>query len=140
VHLLLVEDNPADAWLIRTGFELANSAHQLHVVDDGTEALRFLQRQESFNEAPRPKLIILDLNMPRMDGRELLESIRKDKNLCSIPVLVLTTTDSAADIDLCYRLGANGFVTKPTDIHEFFELIRSIDTFWLRFCLSPAGE
>lgn len=78
--------------------------------------------------------------MPRMDGRELLESIRNEKHLRSIPVLVLTTTDSAADIDLCYRLGANSFVTKPTDIHELFELIRSIEVFWLRFCLSPAAD
>lgn len=140
MHLLLVEDNPADAFLVRTGLELAESKNELHVVSDGTEALRFLRREEPFADAPRPKLVILDLNMPKMDGRELLYAIRDDRSLCFIPILVLTTTDSAADIDLCYRLGANSFVTKPTDIQDFFELIRSIESFWMKFSLTPVVD
>jgi two-component system, chemotaxis family, response regulator Rcp1 len=140
MHLLLVEDNPADAFLVRTGLDLAQSTNELHVVSDGTEALRFLRREGHFSGAPRPKLVIIDLNMPKMDGRELLHTIRVDSMLSSMPVLILTTTDSAADIDLCYRLGANSFVTKPTDIQEFFDLIRSIDTFWMRFASAPIPD
>ncbi len=138
MHLLLVEDNPADAFLVRTGLELAKSTSELHVVEDGTEALQFLYKQDRFAEAPRPKLIVLDLNMPKMDGREVLSEIRESEDLRSIPVMVLSTTNSAADIELCYRLGANAFVTKPTDLQDFFELIGSIETFWMRFCLSPS--
>ncbi len=137
MHLLLVEDNPADRMLVRTGLEMIDSPNQLHVVGDGVEALDFLHNERPFEKAPRPKLIVLDLNMPRMDGREFLQNRRTDPALSSIPVVVLTTTNSTADIDLCYRLGANSFVTKPNDIHDFFELIRSIDTFWLRFAASP---
>ena len=135
--LLLVEDNEADACLVRTGFEIVDPRHQLHVVGDGAEAMSFLQRQQPFSEAPTPKLILVDLNMPRMDGREFLQAIRSDRRLRTVPVVVLTTSDSAVDVDLCYRLGANSFVTKPTDVNQFFDLIRSIESFWLRFAQSP---
>ncbi len=137
MNLLLVEDNEADACLVRTGFEIANPKHKLHVVGDGAEAMNFLQRHEPFADAPSPKLIIVDLNMPRMDGREFLQAVRSDRRLRTLPVVVLTTSDSASDVELCYRLGANGFVTKPTDITQFFDLIQSIESFWLRFAKSP---
>ena len=137
MNLLLVEDNEADACLVRTGFEIANPKHRLHVVGDGVEAMSFLQRQQPFTDAPIPKLILVDLNMPRMDGREFIQAVRSDLRLRTVPVVVLTTSDSATDVDLCYRLGANSFVTKPTDITQFFDLIQSIESFWLRFAQSP---
>ena len=135
--LLLIEDNEADACLIRTGFEMAQSDCDLHVVGDGIEAISFLQREGVFAEAPRPKLIILDLNMPRMDGREFLQLVRNDRRFRPVPVIVLSTTERASDVDLCYRLGASAFITKPTDIRQFFNLLKAIDAFWFRFTVVP---
>lgn len=137
MHLLLVEDNPADAFLVQTGLELIQSRHTLHVVGDGEEALSFLRKQGPFSTAPNPKLIIVDLNMPKMDGREFLAAFRRDLALRPTPVLVLSTTKNPTDISLCYRLGANSFVTKPNDIEDFFHLIQIIDTFWFRFSTFP---
>ncbi len=129
--ILLVEDNPADVRLTREAFREGKIQNTLHVVQDGVEALAFLRRQGPHTEAPRPDLILLDLNLPRKDGREVLAEIKDDPLLRRIPVVILTTSRSEADVLRTYDLHANCYVTKPVDLEQFFEVIRSVETFWL---------
>ena len=135
--ILLVEDSPSDADLVVEALEEGKILNELHIVGDGIEALQFLRHEEPYTDAPHPDLILLDLNLPRKDGREVLKEIKDDRNLKRIPVIVLTT--SAADEDVCYTYDhyVNCYVTKPVDIDEFIRVLRSMEEFWLTFVKFP---
>ncbi len=137
VRILLVEDDPADVALARRGFSRAGLGCGLHVVEDGADALAFLRREGQHGSAPRPDLILIDLNMPRMDGFEFLRAVKGDPQLCSIPVLVLTTSDSQQDVLSAYQHHANAYVTKPGDFQEFVDLIGGIAAFWMGLARLP---
>lgn len=139
VEILLVEDNPADARLTREVFEGGRLTTHLNVVADGEEALAFLRRQGPYADSPRPKLVLLDLNLPRKDGREVLQELKSDPSLARIPVIVLTTSAAEADILHSYDLQANCFITKPLDLDEFFEVVRAIEDFWLTTARLPGS-
>ena len=128
IDILLVEDNPADVRLTIEALKDARVRNNLHVAKDGVEALAFLRNG---TQAIRPDLILLDLNLPKKDGREVLEEIKRDPLLKHIPVVVLTTSQADQDILRGYRLGANAFITKPVDVDQFFNVVRSIEQFWL---------
>lgn len=131
IEVLLVEDSPGDVRLTQEAFRHANRAIQLHVVADGVEAIAFLRRKGPYAGCPRPDLILLDLNLPRMDGREVLSRIKADENLKSIPTVILTTSDAEADIATSYRLQANCYLSKPVQLEAFDNLVSSINDFWL---------
>jgi len=137
VDVLLVEDSPGDVRLTREALRDANVQLTLHVASDGTEAMEFLAREGRFHDAPRPNLILLDLNLPRRDGREVLQAIKSDPQLLSIPVVILTTSASEADVMGSYRLHANCYITKPVDLDEFLEVLKSIERFWLSVVRLP---
>lgn len=137
VDILLVEDNPADAELIRQGFVECDVSCNLHVVGDGREALEFLHRRDKFADSPRPSVILLDLNMPRMNGREFLAVFKEEESLKSIPVIVLTTSVADVDVQESYRLHANAFVQKPVDFDEFLDVVRNISSHWLDLVKLP---
>ncbi len=139
VEILLVEDNPADARLTREVFEGGRLTTHLNVVPDGEEALAFLRREGRYTDSPRPKLVLLDLNLPRKDGREVLQELKSDPALSRIPVIVLTTSAAEADILHSYDLKANCFITKPLDLDEFFDVVRAIEDFWLTTARLPAS-
>lgn len=130
-EVLLVEDSPGDVRLTREAFREANRAIRLHVAVDGVEAMAFLRRQGSHAGAPRPDLILLDLNLPRMDGREVLALVKEDDDLRTIPTVILTTSDAEADIVNSYQLQANCYLSKPVQLEAFELLIKSINDFWL---------
>lgn len=131
IQVLLVEDNPGDVRLTQEAFRDANSSIQLHVAPDGVEAMAFLRKQDSYVNAPRPDLVLLDLNLPKMDGRELLHHIKQDENLKTIPTVILTTSDAEVDIIKSYQLQANCYLTKPVQLEAFESLVKSITDFWL---------
>jgi chemotaxis family two-component system response regulator Rcp1 len=131
LHVLLVEDSPGDVRLTQEAFRDANAVIQLHVACDGVEAMSFLRRQGGNADAPRPDLILLDLNMPKMDGRQVLAQIKTDENLKTIPTVILTTSDADADIVNSYQLQANCYLTKPVRFDAFEALVKSINDFWL---------
>jgi chemotaxis family two-component system response regulator Rcp1 len=131
IQILLVEDRPGDTRLTKEAFHHRGKPLQLHHAWDGVEAMDFLKRKGSFEDAPRPDLILLDLDIPEMDGREVLARVKGDPNLMAIPTIILTTSDSAADILLCYKLHANCYLQKPANWDEFDYLVTSIDRFWL---------
>lgn len=137
VQILLVEDNRGDARLTREVFGEGRITNDLHVVSDGVEAVRFLRGEGPYAGAPRPDLILLDLNLPRMDGREVLATIKADPALRTIPVVVLSTSAADRDIDQSYQLHANSFVTKPVDLDQFIAVVRSIESFWLTIVRLP---
>ena len=139
VEILLVEDNPADARLTREVFEGGRLSTHLNVVSDGEQALAFLRREGIYEAAPRPKLVLLDLNLPRKDGREVLQELKSDGTLCRIPVIVLTTSAAQTDIMRAYELQANCFITKPLDLDEYFAVVRSIEDFWLATARLPSS-
>lgn len=130
MEILLVEDNPADVRLTREALVELRQQSRLSVVHDGDEALRFLRREDIFSQAPRPDIIILDLNLPKKDGRELLADIKGDKDLRQLPVVVLTTSRAEEDIIRTYELHANCYVIKPTSLEDFIRAIQTIDTFF----------
>lgn len=130
ITVLLVEDNPADVKLTQIGFNQAKFACNLHVASDGVEALEFLRKEGGFADAPTPDLILLDLNMPRMDGREMLAEVKADEILRRIPVTVLTSSDAERDIIQSYDLHANAFVTKPVGMDGLMRMIETLDEFW----------
>ncbi|HML05139.1 MAG TPA: response regulator [Methanobacterium sp.] len=132
VNILLVEDNPADARLIEEVFKDISLNNKIYIVKDGVDAINFLYNLNDFKEAPRPDIILLDLNLPRKDGREVLKEIKGDENLKSIPIVILTTSSAREDIIKTYRDRANCYVTKPVDFDEFFKVITAIEDFWLR--------
>jgi chemotaxis family two-component system response regulator Rcp1 len=129
IEILLVEDNPADVRLTIEALKDAKMPNRLHVARDGVEAIRLLR--DDTGAVPRPDLVLLDLNLPRKDGREVLAEIKKDDALRHIPVVILTTSQAEQDVVQSYRLGANAFITKPAEIDHFFEVIRSMEHFWL---------
>ncbi len=131
LQVLLVEDSPGDVRLTQEAFREANAAVRLHVASDGVEAMAFLRREAEHHAAPFPDLVLLDLNLPRMDGREVLAQIKADHRLRVIPTVILTTSDSAADIANSYRLQANCYLSKPQQLDAFESLVRSINDFWL---------
>ena len=131
IEILLVEDNPGDARLTKEALRDAKVRNNLHVVLDGVEALAFLRRQGKHAAVPKPDLILLDLNLPKKDGREVLEEIKQDDQLRHIPIVILTTSQAEKDIIESYRLRANAFVTKPVDLEQFLKVVQSIEHFWL---------
>jgi chemotaxis family two-component system response regulator Rcp1 len=130
VEILLVEDNPSDVLLTQIAMKQCKIVNNLHVAEDGEEALAFLRREGKHAGAPRPDLVLLDLNLPRMDGREVLATIKSDMALRTIPVVVLTTSDAERDVTQSYALHANAYITKPVDITQFVRVVRSLDDFW----------
>jgi two-component system, chemotaxis family, response regulator Rcp1 len=131
IKVLLVEDSLGDVRLTRETFKDANDAIQLHVVSDGVEAMAFLRQEGAYVDSPRPDLILLDLNLPRMDGRQVLMQVKDDDNLRTIPTVILTTSESEVDIVTSYQLQANSYLTKPVQLEAFESLVRSINDFWL---------
>ena len=141
VDILLLEDEAADAYLIKMAFKDYNLSVRLHHVLDGREGLNFLNRQEDYKNAPYPDLIFLDLNMPRMNGYEFLAEIKKDVRFKQIPVIVLTTSDIEKDITYCYQLGAASFITKPTGLDQFVSVIHKTVEYWMKIvCLPQRNE
>jgi len=131
IEVLLVEDNPADVRLTVEALKDAQVRNRLSVVSDGVRAMAFLRREGEYAAAPCPDLILLDLNLPRKDGREVLEEIKSDRALSHIPVVVLTTSQAEQDVLRSYQLRANAYVTKPLDLDRFLTVVRSIEHFWL---------
>lgn len=136
--VLLVEDSPGDVRLTREAFREANQAVSLHVAEDGVEAMAFLRRETPYEDAPRPDFILLDLNLPRMDGREVLAHIKNDAELKTIPTIILTTSEADADILQSYELNANAYLRKPVTLEAFEALVRSINDFWLTRAILPS--
>ena len=135
--ILLVEDDPGDVVLIKEAFEYNKVHNALHHVSDGVEAMDFLHRRNGYETAARPHLILLDLNLPRKDGREVLEEIKADRDLRTIPVVVLTTSEAEEDILRSYDLHANAYVTKPVDFERFIAVVRQIDDFFVSVVKLP---
>jgi two-component system, chemotaxis family, response regulator Rcp1 len=131
IVVLLIEDNLGDVRLTQETFKDANGAIQLHVASDGIEAMSFLRHEGAYVDAPRPDFILLDLNIPKMDGTEVLAQIKKDENLRSIPTLILTTSQAEADIVRSYQLHANSYLCKPVQLDDFETVVRGINDFWL---------
>jgi CheY-like chemotaxis protein len=140
VDILLVEDNPGDMRLTQEALREGKVYNNLHWARDGVEALEFLRRRGRFAEAPRPDIILLDLNLPRKDGREVLSEIKGDPDLRNIPVVVLTTSKAEEDVLRSYELRANCYVTKPVDLEQFMVVVRSIDKFWLTVVTLPPAR
>ncbi len=137
IEVLLVEDNPADVRLTIEALKDAKVSNRLHVVDDGVAAMDFLRRVGRYADVPRPDLVLLDLNLPKKDGREVLNEIKTDEELLHIPVVVLTTSQAEQDILSSYRLQANAYVTKPVDLDQFLKVVRTIEEFWLEIVKFP---
>ena len=131
IEVLLVEDSPGDVRLTRETFRDVNTSIHLHVATDGIEAMAFLRREGAHVNAPRPSIILLDLNLPKMDGREVLAHIKEDASLKMIPIIILTTSDAQADIAKSYELQANCYLSKPVQLDAFESLVRSINDFWM---------
>ena len=137
IEILLVEDDPGDVLMTQEAFEDHKVRNRLTVVSDGSEALSYLRREGQYADAVRPDLVLLDLNLPRRDGREVLAEIKKDEELCRIPVVVLTTSAADEDIMRSYQLHANAYVTKPVDFDRFITVIRQIDEFFVSVVKLP---
>ena len=138
IEILLVEDNPGDVRLTQEALKESKVTNNLHVAEDGMEALDFLYHKGNHTDAPRPDLILLDLNLPKKDGRELLEDIKADEELKRIPVVVLTTSKAEEDIYRMYDQHANCYITKPIDFDQFIEVVKSIEDFWLTIVKLPS--
>ena len=137
IDVLLVEDDPADVVLVKEAFEFNKVHNTLHVVSDGEQALQFLRREGEHAQAPRPDLVLLDLNLPRKDGREVLAEIKADEGLRQVPVVILTSSEAEGDIARAYELHANCYVTKPVDLDQFITIVRSIEQFWFTIVKLP---
>ena len=137
IDILLVEDDPGDELITREAFEHNKLNNRLHVAHDGEEGLDYLYQRGAFKDAPRPDLILLDLNLPKYDGRQLLERIKSDPDLARIPVVVLTTSSAEEDILRSYKLHANAYVTKPVDLDQFMKAVRQIDEFFVQVVRLP---
>ncbi|MXY19874.1 MAG: response regulator [Dehalococcoidia bacterium] len=140
VQILLVEDNPADARLTQEAIRDTEFRYQLHLAEDGEEAMEFLYQEGEFADVPRPDLILLDLNLPGMDGREVLAEIKSDENLGSIPVVVLTTSTAQQDLLYSYGLRANSYVNKPIDRDRFNDMIKSVMEYWINISTLPGRQ
>ena len=137
IEILLVEDNPGDERLTREALKEGKVYHKLHWAKDGVEAMDFLNRRGKWSNAPRPDIILLDLNLPKKDGREVLQEIKSDEHLRRIPVVVLTTSKAEEDVLKSYNLHANCYVAKPVDLEKFITVVKSIDIFWLSVVTLP---
>jgi chemotaxis family two-component system response regulator Rcp1 len=137
IEILLVEDNPGDVRLTKEALKEGKVRNSLHTVMDGEEAMAFLRKEGKYSGAPRPDLILLDLNLPKKDGREVLAEIKDDDDLKSIPVVVLTTSQAEEDIARTYNLHANCYITKPVDLEQFLNVVHSIEKFWLSVVKLP---
>jgi len=140
IEILLVEDNPGDVRLTIEALKDGKVQNSLHVAKDGVEALAFLHRQGQYEAAPAPDLILLDLNLPKKDGHEVLAEIKDDPQLKRIPVIVLTTSEAEKDILKTYQLHASSYITKPVDLGQFINVIKSIEDFWLTVVKFPSGH
>lgn len=140
VEILLVEDNPGDVRLTKEALKENKLRNRLSVVEDGVEAVAFLHQVDKYAHAPRPDLILLDLNLPRKDGREVLAEIKEDPNLKCIPVIILTTSKAEEDIIKSYNLHANCYITKPVELEQFITVVKSIEDFWLTIVKLPLGR
>ena len=140
VEILLIEDNPGDVRLTKEALKEGKLINNLHVVGDGVEALAYLKKIGNFKNEPTPDLILLDLNLPKKDGRELLAEIKEDKHFKHIPVVVLTTSKAEADIIKSYESHANCYITKPVDMNQFIKIVQSIEFFWFSIVKLPPNE
>ena len=140
VDILLVEDNPGDVRLTKEALKDAKVLNEIYVARDGVEAMEFLNKKGSFAEAPTPDMILLDLNLPRKDGREVLAEIKKDPKLKHIPVIILTTSKADEDIVKTYNLHANAYITKPVDLNRFVEIMHALEEFWFTIVKLPPKE
>jgi len=141
LQVLLIEDNPGDVRLTQEAFRDSNISISLHVATDGVEAMEFLRREGVYIDAPRPDLVLLDLNLPKMDGRQVLTRIKEDDGLKTIPVVILTTSDAEVDILTSYKLQANCYLSKPVQLDAFENLVKSISDFWFtKVKLPPRGH
>ncbi len=139
VEILLVEDSPTDAMFAREALDYSKVCNNLHTVVDGVEALAFLNREGKYAQVPRPDLILLDLNLPRVDGREVLSKIKSDQRFMVIPVVVLTSSKDEADILKSYGLHANCYIVKPVDFEKFTEVVKTVENFWFAIVTLPPG-
>ncbi len=140
VEILLVEDNPGDVRLIKEAFKGGKLINNIHVVGDGEEALAYLKKQGKYNDGPTPNLILLDLNLPKKDGRELLAEIKEDQHFKHIPVIVLTTSNAEADITESYKARANCYITKPVYMNQFIKIVDYIEFFWSSIVKLPPNK
>ena len=140
IEILLVEDNPGDADLAREALQTGKVRNILHVVGDGEAAMAFLRRQGKYAAAPRPDLVLLDLNLPKKDGREVLAEVKADEDLKRIPVVILTTSKAEQDILKTYNLHANCYITKPIDLNQFIKVVQAIEEFWFTIVKLPPNE
>jgi len=140
INVLLVEDSPGDVLLTQEAFREANQSVQLHIANDGVEAMAFLNQEGVYAKAPRPDLTLLDLNMPKMDGRQVLAQIKRAENLKTIPTVILTTSSSAEDIAASYQFQANCYLVKPVQLEAFETLVKSVNDFWLTKAKLPQGS
>jgi len=139
VEILLVEDNPGDVRLTQEAFKEGKVSNNLNVVGDGVEALKFLRREDGYGTAPRPDIVLLDLNLPKMSGREVLEEVKADPELKRIPVVILTTSKAEEDVFKTYSSHANCYITKPVDFERFIDVVKMIEGFWLTVVRLPAN-
>jgi two-component system, chemotaxis family, response regulator Rcp1 len=140
IEILLVEDNPGDARLAKEALKESKLKNNLYIADDGVEAMDFLNKKGKYKDMPRPDLVILDLNLPRKDGREVLNEIKTDDNLKRIPVVILTISKAEEDILKSYNLHANCFISKPIDLDQFIKVVKSIEDFWLTIVKLPNAK
>lgn len=140
VHILLVEDNEGDIVLVTDAFEDAKIFNTISVVRDGQQALDFLYKTNGFESVDDPDLIVLDVNLPKLNGHEVLKKIKSDKKLCHIPVIMLTTSSSPADINNSYKNHVNCYITKPVDVDDFIKVVLSIESFWISIVQLPANK
>ena len=139
VQILMVEDNPGDIELSRQALKQGKLLNDLHVVENGEAALDFLYQRGEYADAVRPDLILLDLNLPKVSGRDVLKQVKADKNLAAIPLIVLSSSEDANDIKETYELNANSFVTKPVQVEDFITVVNSIEQFWIEIVKLPSG-
>ena len=140
IEILLVEDNPGDVDLARESLKSSKLRNTLHVVNDGEKAMQFLRKEPPYSSVPRPDIILLDLNLPRKDGREVLDEIKQDENLKRIPVVILTSSQADEDVLKSYNLHANCYICKPLDFTQFTKVVQSIQDFWLTIVKLPNGH
>ncbi len=137
IEILLAEDNPGDVRLTEKALDHGNILNNLHVVNDGAEAIKFLRQEGEYADEPRPDLVLLDLNMPRKDGREVLEDMKTDPDLRRLPVVVLTSSEAEEDVVRSYELNANAYLTKPVDFDGFVDIVKRIEDFWFSVVKMP---
>ena len=140
LHILLVEDSECDTMLIQRSFDKSKLDHTLHCVEDGERAIAFLKNYGEYKKVARPDLIILDLNLPRLDGREVLAQIKQDSNFKRIPVIILTTSNAEQDVMRSYDLHANCYIVKPFDVYDFLQIANLIEQFWLKTVILPSVQ